>query len=59
MKFGDAADQVEPKLLDAIATGIPILNFELTAELPVTKGKQSWISHFFSTKDEAGNVHSA
>lgn len=54
--LGDAADQVEPKLLDAIATGIPILNFELTAELRVAKGKQSWISHFFPTKDEAGNV---
>jgi formate hydrogenlyase transcriptional activator len=53
--LGDAADQIEAHLRAAIATGTPILNFETTVEF-AEKGRQHWISHFFPTKDEAGNV---
>jgi len=54
--LGDFADKIEPKLQRVLATGQPVLNYEISAQLPTRKEIGNWIEHYFPIKDETGAV---
>ena len=54
--LGDFADLVEPELQKVLATGEPVLNFQLSGLLPLRSEVGHWIAHIFPIKNEAGNV---
>jgi formate hydrogenlyase transcriptional activator len=54
--LGDFADKIEPELQRVLTTGEPVLNYEISAQLPTRKELGHWIEHYFPIKDEAGAV---
>ena len=54
--LGDFADLVEPKLRNVLATGEPVLHFEISALLSTRKEIGHWIAHYFPIKDETETV---
>lgn len=54
--LGDFADVVEPTFNRVLATGEPVLNFEVNDLLPTRTEAGHWIEHFFPIKDAAGRV---
>ncbi|HUA14176.1 MAG TPA: sigma 54-interacting transcriptional regulator [Verrucomicrobiae bacterium] len=54
--LGDFADVVEPQLLQVLATGNSVLNFEVTAVFPGTAEPIYAIDHFFPIKNANGAV---
>jgi DNA-binding CsgD family transcriptional regulator len=55
--LGAAATKIQPAIELVFATGQPLSNYEVTAELPARVGFGHWIESYFPIKDEAGVVH--
>jgi len=54
--LGHVAPKVAPAFEQVFATGQPLLNFELTAELPTRTDVGYWIGSYFPIKDASGRV---
>lgn len=54
--LGSAAAKIQPAFERVFATGQPLANFELTAELPAREAVGHWNESYFPIKDEAGRV---
>lgn len=54
--LGRAAAKIQPVFEQVFATGQPLSNFELTAELPSRRGIGHWNESYFPIKDHAGRV---
>jgi formate hydrogenlyase transcriptional activator len=54
--LGDFSDQIEPVLQRVLATGEPVLNFEVSGILTTRKEEGHWIEHYFPIKTENGEV---
>lgn len=54
--LGDLADRLEPELKRVLATGEPVLNFEVTAVISSTAETIHGVDHFFPIKDAEGEV---
>ncbi len=54
--LGDSAGALEPQLQSVLATGEPVLNFEVSAVLPTRNETGHWIEHFIPTTDDSGQV---
>jgi PAS domain S-box-containing protein len=54
--LGRAAGKIQPAFEHVFATGQPLSNFEVTAELPGRGGIGHWIESYFPIKDDAGHV---
>jgi PAS domain S-box-containing protein len=55
--LGSAAAKIQPAFELVFATGQPLSNYEVTAELPARAGLGHWIESYFPIKDEANQVH--
>lgn len=54
--LGRAAAKIQPAFEQVFATGEPLSNFELTAELPSRRGIGHWNESYFPIKDHGGGV---
>ena len=54
--LGSVAAKIQPVFEHVFATGQPLSNFELTAELPSRKAVGHWNGSYFPIKDPAGQV---
>jgi DNA-binding CsgD family transcriptional regulator len=54
--LGSAAEKVQPAFDHVFATGQPLSNFEVRAELPTRKGMGHWSESYFPIKDQTGAV---
>ncbi len=54
--LGRVAAKIQPAFERVFATGQPLSNFELTAELPSRQGIGHWNESYFPIKDHAGRV---
>jgi DNA-binding CsgD family transcriptional regulator len=54
--LGDAATKVQPAFEHVFATGQPLCNFEVVAELPSRSAAGHWNESCFPIKDQAGRV---
>src|ERR1700719_3022589 len=54
--LGDAATKVQPAFEHVFATGQPLCNFEVVAELPSRSAAGHWNESCFPIKDQAGQV---
>jgi PAS domain S-box-containing protein len=54
--LGNAAAKVQPAFEHVFASGEPVSNFELTAELPARRAKGHWNANYFPIRDHAGEV---
>ena len=54
--LGRAAAKIRPAFEHVFATGEPLSNFELTAELPSRRGIGYWNESYFPIKDHTGQV---
>src|SRR5436305_9193531 len=54
--LGSAAAKIQPAFEHVFATGEPLSNFELTAELPTRGVVGHWHESYFPIKDEIGRV---
>lgn len=54
--LGSAAAKVQPAFEHVFATGQPLSNFEVTAELPSRGAAGHWNASYFPIKDRAGQV---
>jgi DNA-binding CsgD family transcriptional regulator/PAS domain-containing protein len=55
--LGSAAAKIQPAFEHVFATGQPLANFELTAELPAREAVGHWNESYFPIKDDTGHVH--
>src|SRR5437868_12962189 len=54
--LGDAANAVEPSFRRVFVTGQPLLNVEVSVELPTRTEVGHWLESYFPVKDDAGRV---
>ncbi len=54
--LGEVALRVEPAIKQVLATGQPVLNFEIAGALPTKKRPGRWVDSFFPAKDANGRV---
>jgi PAS domain S-box-containing protein len=54
--LGRAADKIQPAFEHVFATGQPLSNVDVTAELPSRRGIGHWNESYFPIKDDAGGV---
>src|ERR1700675_2120025 len=54
--LGSAAAKIQPAFEHVFATGQPLSNFEVTAQLPKRGGVGHWNESYFPIKDPAGEV---
>jgi PAS domain-containing protein len=54
--LGSAAARIQPAFERVFATGQPLSNVEITAELPSRRGIGHWNESYFPIKDHAGQV---
>jgi PAS domain S-box-containing protein len=54
--LGSAAAKVQPAFEHVFASGEPVSNFEVIAELPSRRAKGHWNANYFPIKDHAGEV---
>jgi len=54
--LGDFAEMVEPQVKRVLETQQPVLNLELTFQLPTRKEPGHWMEHYFPMKDVTGKV---
>lgn len=54
--LGDAAHNLEPLFKRVLATGQPILDFEVSTILPTRTELRHWVQHYFPIKNAAGDV---
>jgi len=54
--LGRAAAKIQPAFEHVFATGQPLSNFELTAELPSRRGIGHWNESYFPIKNHSGGV---
>jgi DNA-binding CsgD family transcriptional regulator len=54
--LGSAALKIQPAFEQVFATGEPLSNFELTAELPSREAVGHWNESYFPIRDNAGQV---
>jgi DNA-binding CsgD family transcriptional regulator len=54
--LGSAATKIQPAFERVFATGEPLANFELTAELPARDAVGHWNESYFPIKDATGRV---
>jgi formate hydrogenlyase transcriptional activator len=54
--LGNVAGKIEPKLEHVLATGEPVLNFEITGVLPTASAPGHWLETYFPIKDLHGEV---
>lgn len=54
--LGSAAARIQPAFERVFATGQPLANFEVTAELPARDAVGHWNESYFPIKDESGRV---
>jgi len=54
--LGSAAAKIQPAFEHVFATGQPLSNFEVTAQLPKRGGLGHWNESYFPIKDSAGEV---
>lgn len=54
--LGEVALRVEPAIKQVLATGRPLLNFEIAGALPSRKRPGRWVDNFFPAKDANGRV---
>lgn len=55
--LGSAAAKIQPAFEHVFATGQPVSNFEVIAELPAREGAGHWNESYFPIKDQTGRVH--
>jgi PAS domain S-box-containing protein len=55
--IGPAAPRVEAAFRHVFATGLPLLNFELSARLPQREGIGHWVENYYPIKDKSGKVY--
>jgi formate hydrogenlyase transcriptional activator len=53
---GSVAEKLEPEFRRVLATGRPVLDFEVSAVLPTRAEASHWIAHYFPIKDAEGRV---
>ncbi|MGA8429460.1 MAG: sigma 54-interacting transcriptional regulator [Candidatus Sulfotelmatobacter sp.] len=54
--LGNVAGKIEPKLQHVLASGEPVLNFEITGILPTASVPGHWLETYFPIKDSEGAV---
>ena len=54
--LGSAAAKVQPAFERVFASGEPVSNFEVIAELPSRRAKGHWNANYFPIRDHAGKV---
>ncbi len=54
--LGSAAAKIQPAFERVFATGQPLANFEVTAELPARDAVGHWNESYFPIKDDSGRV---
>jgi len=54
--LGDVAAKIEPAMKTVLATGDPVLNFELTGTLPAASAPGHWLETYFAIRDSRGEV---
>jgi len=54
--LGSAADKIQPAFERVFATGQPLANFKVTAELPSRDAVGHWNESYFPIKDDSGRV---
>jgi formate hydrogenlyase transcriptional activator len=54
--FGSFAETIQFFLQEALDTGQPVLNREISLRLPTRLEASHWVGHFIPLKDETGNV---
>src|SRR5439155_1838751 len=54
--LGKVAETIERQLERVLATGQPVLNFEVQAVLPARTDESHWLEHYFPIKDTNGLV---
>ncbi|PYX97642.1 MAG: hypothetical protein DMG71_02440, partial [Acidobacteria bacterium] len=54
--LGDAANAVEPSFQRVFVTGQPLLNVEVSVELPTRTEMGHWVESYFPVKDDTGRV---
>jgi formate hydrogenlyase transcriptional activator len=54
--LGNFAELIEPQLRRVLATGQPILNFEISCTLPTRNEPGHWMEHYIPIKDATGKV---
>jgi len=54
--LGDAANAVEPSFQRVFVTGQPLLNVEVSVELPTRTEMGHWLESYFPVKDDTGRV---
>src|SRR3979490_1693227 len=54
--LGSAADKIQPAFERVFATGQPLANFKVTAELPSRDAVGHWNESYFPIKDDIGRV---
>lgn len=54
--LGSAAAKIQPAFERVFATGQPLSNFKVTAELPAREAAGQWNESYFPIKDSAGQV---
>jgi formate hydrogenlyase transcriptional activator len=54
--LGDFAESVEPQFEHVLASGQPVLNYEVSALLPTRTEVGHWVEHFFPIKSADGAV---
>ncbi len=55
--LGSAAAKIQPAFERVFATGQPLSNFDVTAELPTRDAVGHWNESYFPIKDDSGRVH--
>src|SRR5437588_6146874 len=54
--LGDAANAAEPSFQRVFVTGQPLLNVEVSVELPTRTEMGHWVESYFPVKDDTGRV---